>query len=114
MKVEDKKFGIEEEILDKIVEIFKKYRQVRKACVFGSRARGDYKRGSDLDLCIWLEEGCENPVYKIEDELDELDTILLFDIVAFNSITKESLKESILREGVIIYERFEEIIASEL
>jgi len=41
MKVEAKKFGIEEEILDKIVEIFKKYKQVKKACIFGSRARGD-------------------------------------------------------------------------
>ncbi|ADQ07635.1 DNA polymerase beta domain protein region [Caldicellulosiruptor hydrothermalis 108] len=105
MKVETKRFGIEEEILNKIIEIFKKYKQVRKACIFGSRARGDYRRGSDVDICIWLEEESENPIYKIQDELEEVNTILLFDVVAFNSITKESLKESIIKEGVIIYER---------
>jgi len=105
MKVQTKKFGIEEEILDKIVEIFKKYKQVKKACIFGSRARGDYKRGSDVDICIWLEDDVENPIYKIEDELEEVDTILLFDIVVFSSITKESLKDSIIKEGVVIYER---------
>ncbi|ACM59878.1 putative nucleotidyltransferase [Caldicellulosiruptor bescii] len=105
MKVETKRFGIEEEILDKIIEIFKKYKQVKKACIFGSRARGDYRRGSDIDICIWLEEESENPIYKIQNELEEVNTILLFDVVAFNSITKESLKESIIKEGVIIYER---------
>ncbi|WAM31127.1 nucleotidyltransferase domain-containing protein [Caldicellulosiruptor naganoensis] len=105
MKVETKKFGIEEEILDKIIEIFKKYKQVKKACIFGSRARGDFKKASDVDICIWLEDNGENPIYKIEDELEEVNTILLFDIVTFNSITKESLKESIMKEGVVIYER---------
>ncbi|WP_207178796.1 nucleotidyltransferase domain-containing protein [Anaerocellum diazotrophicum] len=105
MKVETKRFGIEEEILNKIIEIFKKYKQVRKACIFGSRARGDYRRGSDVDICIWLEEESENPIYKIQDELEEVNTILLFDVVAFDSITKENLKESIIKEGVIIYER---------
>ncbi|WP_271628686.1 nucleotidyltransferase domain-containing protein [Caldicellulosiruptor sp. DIB 104C] len=105
MKVETKRFGIEEEILDKIIEIFKKYKQVIKACIFGSRARGDYRRGSDVDICIWLEEESENPIYKIQDELEEVNTILLFDVVAFNSITKESLKESIMKEGAVIYER---------
>lgn len=105
MKVETKKFGIEEEVLEKIIEVLKKYKQVRKACIFGSRARGDYKRSSDVDICIWLEDGSENPIYKIEDELEEVNTILLFDIVEFNSITKESFKESIVKEGVVIYER---------
>ena len=105
MKVETTRFGIEKEILDKIIEIFKKYKQVKKACIFGSRARGDYRRGSDVDICIWLEEESENPIYKIQNELEEVNTILLFDVVAFNSITKESLKESIIKEGVIIYER---------
>ncbi|BCS81748.1 DNA polymerase [Caldicellulosiruptor diazotrophicus] len=103
--METKRFGIEEEILNKIIEIFKKYKQVRKACIFGSRARGDYRRGSDVDICIWLEEESENPIYKIQDELEEVNTILLFDVVAFDSITKENLKESIIKEGVIIYER---------
>ncbi|WP_256861658.1 nucleotidyltransferase domain-containing protein [Caldicellulosiruptor bescii] len=32
--------------------------------MFGSRARGDYRRGSDIDICIWLEEESENPIYK--------------------------------------------------
>lgn len=105
MKVETKRFGIEREILNKIIEIFKKYRQVRKACIFGSRARGDYRKSSDVDICIWLEEESESPIYKIQDELEEVNTILLFDIVEFNSIAKESLKESIIKEGVIIYER---------
>lgn len=103
--METKKFGIEKDILDKIIEIFKKYKQVKKVCIFGSRARGDHKKTSDVDICIWLEDDGENLIYRIEDELEEVDTILLFDIVVFSSITKESLKDIIIKEGVVIYER---------
>jgi len=67
--------------------------------------RRHYKRGSDVDIYIWFEDDVENPIYKIEDELEEVDTILLFDIVVFSSITKESLKDSIIKEGVVVYER---------
>lgn len=44
-------------------------------------------------------------IYRIEDELEEVDIILLFDIVVFSSIIKESFKDSIIKEGVVIYER---------
>ncbi len=103
--METAKFGIERETLEKIIEIFKRYKQVKKVCIFGSRARGDFKKGSDIDICVWLDDNGENIIYRIEDELEEINIILLFDIVVFNNITKESLKNSILKEGVIIYER---------
>ena len=46
------KFGLEEKIVENIINILRKYEEVESAKIFGSRARGDYREASDIDIVL--------------------------------------------------------------
>ncbi len=86
-----------------LVLIFNKYPDVEKVVLFGSRARGDYKYNSDIDLCIFGEKLNHLTLAKINMDISELNTPLNFDILAFNELNKKELINNILKEGVVVY-----------
>lgn len=92
------KFGLSEEtysLIKKVVENNSKY----EFKIFGSRAKGNYKPTSDIDIAVFKNVE-EKDKYKIKNELDELDIIYKIDLIFVNSDTKKELLESIKREGV--------------
>ena len=92
------KFGLSEETYVKIKEVVnsnKKY----KFILFGSRARGDYKNTSDIDIAIEKDVSMEEQ-YKIMNEIDLLDIIYKIDLVFIDDKTNLELLESIKRDGV--------------
>ena len=92
------KYGIKEEIITQILDITKKYKQY-KFKLFGSRARGDYRKTSDIDIAIFENVEKDNE-YKIKNEFDKLDIIYQIDLVFVNEKTKKELLNSIIRDGV--------------
>lgn len=66
-----------------------------------SRARGDNKERSDIDLAI---EGGNAALFAVEAE-EEIQTLLMFDIVDLGGFVQDELRQSIGREGKIIYEK---------
>lgn len=89
--------GLSNEILNKIKEIIKGYEYNFK--LFGSRARGDYKKNSDIDIAIFRDVN-EKDEYKIRNEFDLLDIPYTVDLVFVNINTKKELLDSIIKEGV--------------
>lgn len=99
-----KKFGLSCENLEAIVSIIKKYEEVEKAVIFGSRARGDYKDCSDIDIALFGNTLTHTINTKIFFEIDELYLPYKIDLVNFNTLENETkFKENILKEGVEIY-----------
>ena len=92
------KYGLKQEILEQILDITRNYKHY-KFKLFGSRARGDYKRTSDIDIAIF-ENVVKEDEYKIRNEFDELDIIYQVDLVFVNERTKKELLDSIIRDGV--------------
>lgn len=86
-----------------LIGIFIKYREIDQVMLFGSRARGDYRSNSDVDLCIFGDNISHLILAKINMEINELNTPLSFDILAFNELSKPELIKNILSEGVVIY-----------
>ena len=80
------------------------YNEVESAFIFGSRAKGTYKRGSDVDIAIKGEKITIDVVAKILNELEE-ETILpyFFDVVHYDTCSTNELVEHIDRLGVCIY-----------
>ena len=92
------KYGLSKEVYEKIKQVLEKNKKY-KILLFGSRARGDYKETSDIDLAV-LSEISRDEQYKIMNEIDLLDIIYKIDIVFVDSNTKEELVKSIKRDGV--------------
>ena len=69
--------------------------------LFGSRARGDYKRVSDIDLAV---KGGDLVRFAL-DVQEETSTLLKFDVVNLDGSIQEELRDSIEKEGKILYEK---------
>jgi predicted nucleotidyltransferase len=95
--------GIKKDLLLQIQYIISKCSHVKKAVIFGSRARGDYKINSDIDIAIIGENVSYKDLNFIENGLSELNTALDFDIVPFEKISKTELRKNIYQDGVEIY-----------
>lgn len=93
------KTGISRQVMDEICTLAKKY-HIQKVFLFGSRARGDYKRTSDIDLAAI---GGEFERFSLDVE-EETTTLLKYDIVDLNREMQPELLESIKKEGILIYE----------
>ena len=92
------RYGLSEETYNKIKEVIKKNKNY-KFILFGSRARGDYKSTSDIDIAV--EENIPREMqYKIMNEIDLLDIIYKIDLVFIDEKINSELLESIKRDGV--------------
>lgn len=98
------KFGLDEKVIESIVNILKKYEEVESAKIFGSRARGDYRPGSDIDIALFGDNLTHSINTKIFFEIDDLYLIYKIDLLNFKTLSKDDkLRENILNEGVEIY-----------
>jgi len=99
------KFGLQKEVIKQINDVFAKYPQIEKAVIYGSRAKGNFKKGSDIDLTL---EGTGLNLSVINSLLIEIDDLLLpytFDVSIFNQISNSGLVEHIGRVGKVFYEK---------
>ncbi len=94
------KTGIRSQLIDQIIKLAVKY-DIGKVILFGSRARGDFKRTSDIDIAV---VGGDILRFTIDLE-EETDTLLEYDVVDMTDTIQEDLRVSIEKEGKIIYEK---------
>ncbi len=103
-------FGLKTEHVELIIEYIKKFSEIEKACIFGSRAKGNYKNGSDVDLAIYGEqinfELVSNLHYLLNDDEENKNFMpYFFDVVDYTHNTNINLKSEIDEYGVCIYKK---------
>ncbi len=97
--------GLSKDDLTKIIFILKSDEMVEHAYLFGSRAKGNYKNGSDIDIAI---EGNNLNLHNILDlqvKYDKLNLPYKLDLIIFNRIDNQDLIEHILRVGVKLFSK---------
>ncbi len=99
------KFGLGDDIIKQINSVFEKHPQVDKVLLYGSRAKGTQRAGSDIDLTLKGEGLDLRLLCQLGTELDDLLTPYLFDISNFSDIENKDLIEHIGRVGKVFYER---------
>jgi predicted nucleotidyltransferase len=99
------KFGISIDDWSAITQIFKSEERIQEIVLFGSRAKGNYKPGSDIDLAMKGSELTLTNLIDISTMLDGLDLPYKFDLVLFERIQEPKLTEHIERVGITIFNR---------
>ena len=99
-------YGLKKEDTEYIKNKLKEFKEIEKAVIFGSRAKGNYKKTSDVDIAIFGRNIDIDTISRLHAELEELSPMpYMFDIVSFNDIENKDLKEHIERVGKVIYIR---------
>lgn len=93
-------FGLSEKTIEIIKKLLSNYQQIKEVKIFGSRAKGNYKPSSDIDLALFGNID-DKLLRHITSELDELPTPYQFDVLNYNDIDNENLKNNIDKFGKI-------------
>jgi predicted nucleotidyltransferase len=99
------KFGLSDNVIQKIHTVLDHYPQVETAILYGSRAKGNYKNGSDIDLTLYGKDLTLTVLNKILSDLDDLMLPYTIDVCIFDDVENPDFIEHIQRVGVIFYTR---------
>lgn len=98
-------YGLKEIDIKKIASVLENYTAINKAILYGSRAKGNYREGSDIDISLVGDKLNLSMLLRIETELDDLLLPYNIDISIFDKINNQELIEHIKRVGLILYEK---------
>ena len=99
------RFGLSEQTIARIGSILAGHPLVEKAVLFGSRAKGVHKPGSDIDLALYGDAISPREMDRILEELDALDLPYVVDLSVFGRLAHAGLREHIERVGVVFFQR---------
>ena len=103
------RFGLKEVSIKQLCSVFARYPQVEKAILYGSRAKGNFKNRSDIDLTLLGKDDLTlNILCRIMDEIDNLLLPYTIDLSIFKHINDPDMLDHIQRVGVVFYEKVEE------
>ena len=98
-------FGLPQAAIDQIREVLARHGSVERATLYGSRAKGNFKPGSDIDLTLTGPNLATTDLLKIAGELDDLPLPYRVDLSLIDTIEDPNLIEHIERVGIIFYRR---------
>ena len=98
------KFGLNQKTINKINSVFELHTQVEEVLIYGSRAKGNFREGSDIDITLI---GKNINLSKVNENIDDLNTPYLFDISIFDKLDSKDLIEHINRVGKTFYKKVE-------
>lgn len=100
------RYGLLDRDIMHIIEAVQGFPEIYQLVLFGSRAKGNYKRGSDVDLAIKGTSVTYDTAVRLADVLNEEKPLpYFFDVVHYEAITEPRLIEHIDRVGVLLYSR---------
>lgn len=106
MNVDPSHWGLPIHAAKRMQAVFAGHPNVESAILFGSRAKGNYKRGSDIDLALSGPLDFSE-IARISWELDDLLLPWEIDLLKFDDIANQDLCEHIDRVGQLFYSRLE-------
>lgn len=92
-------FGLPHNHIQLIKSVFERYPEIQRVVIYGSRAKGNYRPGSDIDLTIFAPQMSTSDLLKIEGELDDLLLPYKVDLSLYHQIDNSDLLDHIQRVG---------------
>ena len=99
------RYGLKEQTIESICGVLARHPSVETVVLYGSRAKGNFKPGSDIDLTFFGDTLTSAKLGVIDEELDDMLLPYQIDLSIFDQIENVKLREHIERVGVVFYQR---------
>jgi predicted nucleotidyltransferase len=99
------KTGLSEATISKLTAVIKQHPFIEKVVVYGSRAKGNFRPGSDIDLAVFSSTMSYLEQMKLADNIDDLLLPYTVDVLHFEKLTNAELIDHINRVGLVLYSR---------
>ena len=97
-------YGLSDRTLATLYSIFRKYPGIRQAILYGSRAKGKYSIGSDIDLTLMTDNTfTHTDLLRISGDFDDSDMPYFGDVSIYDKLSNQNLKAHIDRVGKVIF-----------
>jgi len=97
--------GLDPQLYSKFSTIFSQFPEIIAVILYGSRAKGNYKIGSDIDLTLQGKTLNLHHMYQVQEALDALMLPYMIDLSIFHHIDNEALRDHIKSVGKVIYQK---------
>ena len=98
-------YGLSDEVREDICRVFRSFPSIRKVILFGSRAKGNYTAGSDIDLAVIGEDISFKLMLDLNLRIDDLDLLYKVEIVDYQKVAGTPLGGHIDRVGQVFYSK---------
>ncbi len=99
------RFGLTDRDMTTLHDILRRYPDVQQVCIFGSRAKGTFKHGSDIDLAVMNPDVSDAIIRRIKADCDDSSLPYMVDVLHFAALTDNAVKDHVMRVGVLFFER---------
>jgi type I restriction enzyme S subunit len=100
-------FGLSDKTYRKICDVLASFPKIEEVMIYGSRAKGTEREGSDIDLAIKGENITYDDIIKIHVKLDSLEMLYQYDVLNYTGKLDEGMRRSIDKYGVVFYKKEE-------
>lgn len=101
--IEKTRYGLLESDIQQVVSSLIQNQKISKIVLFGSRAKGNFQSGSDVDLALIGSQLELNDILDATIEIEKLNLPYKFDLIIYDRIKENTLIEHINRVGVVLY-----------
>lgn len=98
-------YGLSNIVIEDLQKVFKSHSNIDEVIIFGSRAKGNYSEGSDIDLAIKGDNISFNQLMDIHVQIEELELLYKVDLVDYNKYAASPVAAHIDRVGKVFYKK---------
>ena len=97
------KFGLSDTVIKELQDVFRQYANITKVLIFGSRSKGNYRAGSDIDLAVIGTNIDYRQLLEIQTQIDDLEMLYSIDLLNYDSKVVTPLGDHMDRVGQVFY-----------
>lgn len=98
------KFGLSDTVIQELQDVFRRYTNIEKVLIFGSRSKGYYRTGSDIDLAVIGKDIDYRVLLDIQCDIEDLELLYSIDLLDYQQKKGTPIGDHIDRVGQVFYE----------
>lgn len=98
------RFGLSDTVIKELQDVFRRHANIEKVLIFGSRSKGNYRAGSDIDLALIGQNIDYRQILDIYTEIDDLELLYSIDLLDYQTKAGTPIGDHIDRVGQVFYE----------